>query len=239
MTHPSTWLGGRSVLLLSPHPDDVAYSVGGIVALAAGIADLSMLTVFGRSAWALSADLRLQGVDAVTRTRADENRAYCGLRGITYHALEFGDSSCQGYDEAGEMSADPANDPRTGTVQAAVNARVAALAPDIVLAPAAIGGHIDHRIVAEAARQLDGVRVLFYEDLPYAAWQTLQAIEQTLAASELSPFASVDISGVIDDKIEGMWLYRTQTSVGTIGEMLLHADRLGVGGLRRVERVWI
>ena len=239
MTHPAAWLGGCKVLLLSPHPDDIAYSIGGLVALAKGVAELSMLTVFPRSAWALPADLRSQGPDAISPVRAAEDRTFGARHGMAYHPLDFGDSSCHGYDEDGEMAADPADDPRAERVCDTLHARVRALSPDLVLAPASIGGHVDHRIVTEAARRLDGVGVAFYEDLPYAAWQMLGAIERSLTGAGLSPFALVDIGNVIDEKIAGMWVYETQTSAGTVSEMLLHAARLGGGGLRYAERIWL
>ena len=44
---------------------------------------------------------------------------------------------------------------------------------DLVLAPSALGGHIDHRLVRQAAQQAVGASSLvFYEDLPYACRMT-------------------------------------------------------------------
>ena len=51
---------------------------------------------------------------------------------------------------------------------------VAALAPDAVVLPLALGGHVDHVTARMAMTQADGAAatmpVAFYEDLPYAAW---------------------------------------------------------------------
>jgi len=44
---------------------------------------------------------------------------------------------------------------------------------DLVLAPLALGGHVDHLLVREAARQAFAAEtLLFYEDLPYACWMS-------------------------------------------------------------------
>lgn len=53
---------------------------------------------------------------------------------------------------------------------AALRERIAKLPADaVVLAPAAVGGHIDHRLVREAALlSIAPERLVLYEDLPYA-----------------------------------------------------------------------
>lgn len=239
ITDAAAWLRDRRVLLLSPHADDVAYSIGGLVALSGPGAAMTMLTVFGRSAWALSRELRAEGVEAIARARAAEDGAYCAVHGISYVALDFDDSSERGYDEAGELAAAPADDPQTGAVRDALLEQVRTLSPDLILAPASIGGHIDHRIVTQAVRSLGRDRVAFYEDVPYAAWRSLRDIERALTGAGMTPAVAADISRVLDEKIDGMWRYTTQTTAGTIGEMLLHAERLGMGGARYVERLWI
>lgn len=238
MDDPVAWLAGRKVLLLSPHPDDIAYSIGGLVARAAAAAEMAMLTVFSRSAWALPPELRAAGSAAISAVRMAEDRAFCASHGVAHHALDFGDSSLEGYDEAAEMASSAADDARSEPVFEAIRERVRALAPDLVLTPAAIGGHIDHRIVLAAARRLDGVERAYYEDIPYAAWQTLRDMELALTGAGLTPLRAFDIAPVLDDKIAGMWVYRSQTDAGTIAEMLLHAERLGVGGARHAERIW-
>ncbi len=40
---------------------------------------------------------------------------------------------------------------------------------DLVIAPLALGDHIDHRIAQAAARRVGIAAMAFYEDLPYAA----------------------------------------------------------------------
>jgi LmbE family N-acetylglucosaminyl deacetylase len=234
---PSTWRG-RKVLLLAPHADDVAYSIGGLVAGWAGQVDGTLLTVFGRSGWALPRALRKQGVAAITAERLAEDRAYCARRGLRHDYFDCADSVLLGYDDAGELAARPEQDPRTGDIGKLVADFVATMAPDLVLAPCALGGHIDHAIVRRAAAALAGVEVLYYEDVPYSATLSLAALERELGAAGLVPAVAIDIDAVYAAKCDDMWLYRSQTSAPTIAEMRLHAQRLGTGAARHVERLW-
>ncbi|WP_327325231.1 PIG-L family deacetylase [Streptomyces sp. NBC_01210] len=50
---------------------------------------------------------------------------------------------------------------------------------ELLLAPLAVGGHVDHRITAAAARQLDRP-LLWYEDIPYALFDRCRGWQKTL-----------------------------------------------------------
>lgn len=239
MSHamPSPWRG-RKVLLLSPHADDIAYSIGGLVAGWAGQVDGTLLTVFGRSGWALPRALRKQPVEAISAARLAEEQAYCARRGLRHDYFDCADSVLLGYDDAGELTARPEQDPRTGDIVKLVADYVARTAPALVLAPCALGGHIDHAIVQRAAAALHDVEVLYYEDVPYSATLSLQALERELAGAGLVPAMTVDIDADLAAKCDDMWLYRSQTSAPTIAEMRLHAQRLGSATARHGERLW-
>jgi LmbE family N-acetylglucosaminyl deacetylase len=228
----------RSVLLLSPHADDVAYSIGGIVARLSMRADILLMTVFGRSGWALPQALRQESVDAVSALREQEDRAYCERRQIDYALLPCPDSFVMGYDEAQELSVAPDDDPRTADIVKLIGDSVAHLVPHVVLAPCGLGGHVDHQIVRTAAEALDHVEVLYYEDVPYSASLPLAELDRQLTAQGLAPAVTVDIEIVLEGKCEDMWGYRSQTGAPTIAEMLLHASRVGAGTARYAERLW-
>jgi LmbE family N-acetylglucosaminyl deacetylase len=53
------------------------------------------------------------------------------------------------------------------TVARSVTGLIARSKPDFVLAPLAVGGHVDHIIVRQIAATQDGVTTLYYEDYPY------------------------------------------------------------------------
>jgi LmbE family N-acetylglucosaminyl deacetylase len=229
---------GKRILLLSPHADDVAYSIGGIVARLAMQADILLMTVFGRSGWALPQTLCQASVDAISAMREQEDRAYCVRRRIDYALLAYPDSFVMGYDEAKELSVVAADDPRTTNIVKRVGDTVACLVPHIVFAPCGLGGHVDHQIVRTAVDALDQVEVFYYEDVPYSASLSLAELDRQLTAQGLAPTVTADIELVLAGKCEDMWSYRSQTSALTIAEMLLHAGRVGMGTARYAERLW-
>lgn len=229
---------GRKILLLSPHADDVAYSIGGIVARLSMQADLRLITVFGHSGWALPQASCEKSIAVISAEREEEDRAYCARRRIDYVRLSCPDSFVMGYDEATELSTVGSDDPRTnGVVNLILNA-VTFQVPQVVLAPCGIGGHVDHQIVRIAADALHHVEVLYYEDVPYSSSLPLPELERQLAVQGLTPAITADIESVLKSKYEDMWGYRSQTSASTVAEMLLHAGRVGAGSTRYAERLW-
>lgn len=229
---------GKRILMLSPHADDVAYSIGGIVAWLSMRADLRLMTIFGHSGWALPQASREKSADAISAEREREDRAYCARRWIDYDLLPCPDSFVMGYDKATELSTAATDDPRTEGVVNLIRNAVACRVPQVVLAPCGLGGHVDHQIVRIAADTLDHVEVLYYEDVPYSSSLPLPELERQLAVEGLTPAMTADIDVVLESKCEDMWGYRSQTSVSTIAEMLLHAGRVGTGTARYAERLW-
>jgi len=252
VTKAAPWRSGDRVLLLSPHPDDVAYSIGGLIAIATRTAhavDVSLLTVFSRSAWALPKELRRRGPAAIEAVRTAEDAAFCSAYAIAHVALGFPDSSLAGYDEEAERRADPGTDPRAPAVAAAIAEHLRVAAPDWILCPAAIGDHVDHRIVHDAVvgtgiadargrAAADGASILFYEDIPYAAWSSLTEIDARASAAGLRAEPALAIDGVLAAKVQGMWGYASQTSGVTVEEMMMHAARVAPPGAAYGERLW-
>jgi len=134
-------------LFLSPHADDVVLSCPGAV-LAARRAVI--LTVFGD--------------DPI---RQAEDRAAAEILGaeVVHAGLpEAPQRSARHRSLSGLLGARSAQLP--GLVES-LHDLVGALRPARVWAPLGVGGHVDHRLVFEAARSLTG-DVWLYEDRPYA-----------------------------------------------------------------------
>lgn len=107
---------------------------------------------------------------------------------------------------------------------------------DLVLIPAGLGNHLDHRIVAEAgvllAREHDD-HLGFYEDRPYAGFLEPGERDRQLArlGLDLEPF---DMSGPITESLH-RWLRRCYPS--QINQLFVHGmARDRTSGAR--ERVW-
>jgi LmbE family N-acetylglucosaminyl deacetylase len=178
--HPATtaWLRrrfGAATLVLSPHFDDAAYSVAGVMrALAQAGTAVRMLTLFGRSAYAPNRPEL--DVDGVVALRLAEDAAAARLihpqlatawRDIPDVALRRGLAV-----EAVVSKAPLDAESQTLTDTLAREIESSLGKDETVVAPLGMGWHIDHRIAAGIGARLarGGRTVHFYEDLPYAGF---------------------------------------------------------------------
>ena len=156
------------VLMLSPHPDDVAWSLGGTVAaLRRAGAELHVVTFFGRTCYAPGH--ATHGELAASRVRALEEHAWATFAGVRLRRFDLSDASLRGYDDETEIG--PSPEPElVGRIRAELAELVHALRPEVIVAPLAAGGHVDHAAVRTATVALrPAAGVAWYEDLPYAA----------------------------------------------------------------------
>jgi LmbE family N-acetylglucosaminyl deacetylase len=166
-----------TALAFSPHLDDAAFSCGGtLAALAAAGWRVVVATVFTRSmpnptgfALACQLDKGLgEAVDYMALRRSEDEASMRAL-GASPIWLPFPEAPHRGYGSAPELFAPPRPDDRTGeTIAPALRALTDAETPDLILAPQAIGGHVDHVAVARAVAHLpDCPPVLWWSDFPY------------------------------------------------------------------------
>lgn len=161
-------MSSRRLLILSPHSDDTAFSLGGLLATGSVFQGWHkhQLTLFVRSRHAPCAP-DLNSVEAITKTRCREDDAFCGYHNIVLQRLDFEETLLRGYPSIDSifMPRPPTDDALfERTCEEVARAVVGA---DSVLAPLGIGGHIEHILVREACRRARP-DALYYEDLPYA-----------------------------------------------------------------------
>lgn len=166
----------RRVFYLSPHPDDIVLSCsGGLLADLADGKEVTLVSVF------------ISGEAAATRRAEDEKAA--AVLGCKYVSLDLFEAPDRPeiHGSLGLfMPYGPAHLGITSEVVARLRWHIAAKAE--LVAPLAVGGHIDHRIVHEAARALAfelGLGLTYFEDLPYslppyALARRLAALETTI-----------------------------------------------------------
>ena len=169
----------RRALALSPHLDDAAFSCGGTLArLARSGWEVTVATVFTRSmpsptgfALACQLDKGLPAEADYMALRRAEDADACAALGARPLWLDFAEAPHRGYGDAAALFAAPrAEDDVLAPLCAALGGLVDA-APDLILAPQAIGGHVDHVLVALALRLLlaaEAPPVLWWTDFPYA-----------------------------------------------------------------------
>lgn len=85
-------------------------------------------------------------------------------------------------------------------------------AADQIYAPLAAGNHVDHRLVRQAAEQVFGTGLIYYEDFPYVA-----ELENLTAVLTPTPdqwqATSIELSETaVRAKIEAIWAYVSQRS---------------------------
>jgi len=165
----------RSIYYLGPHPDDIAFScAGSVLADVASGAAVTMVSVF------------LSGEAAAQRRTEDEQAAK--VLGCKYLSLDLFDAPDRPeiHGSLGLfMPYGPAHLGITSEVVARLRWHITA--PAQLRAPLAVGAHIDHRIVHEAARSLAfelKLGLAYFEDLPYSLGA--HALARRLAALEVS-----------------------------------------------------
>ena len=155
-------------IALSPHLDDAAFSCGGTLArLARSGWDVTICTVFTRSvpnptgfALACQTSKGLAAEVDYMALRRDEDSVACAALGATPLWLDECEAPHRGYHSAAALFGPPhADDAPPALPQ---------LTADLLLAPQAVGGHVDHVLLAHALRH-EARPILWWTDFPYAS----------------------------------------------------------------------
>ena len=255
---------------LSPHLDDAVLSCGGAIHhQVAGGDEVLVITLFAGdpppdrslSDFAQGQPAHRMGAPRPVALRRVEDAAALVLLGAGFVHLSFLDAIYRrGHREAGEAAGAwlyDGLDSLMGAVHPADPVTPAALADSVtdclagdgmetLYAPLAVGGHVDHRLVNQAARLLSkrGCRLVYYEDYPYAedsdrVGEALDAAGLALWAGKPIPLSTSDIAA----KVAALAYYRSQLAV-LFGEpeampsrvWSFAATRFQMGKL--AERIW-
>jgi LmbE family N-acetylglucosaminyl deacetylase len=174
------------LLVISPHLDDAVLSCGGTMFRAAleGARVLAVTVFTGdapaghRSPFAGSFEASWGLGEDATRVRRAEDAAACAIVGATTRHLPFVDAIYR-VDPDTREPLYTSSEALFGTLRAcegeltdsvarALRALSSALAPaHRVLAPLALGDHVDHQITRRAAERAFGPTLRYYEDFPY------------------------------------------------------------------------
>ncbi|MCL1127229.1 PIG-L deacetylase family protein [Shewanella surugensis] len=175
----------KPILLISPHSDDISFSMGGVIANHSYWvrANVHMLTVYNKSNHApyhSSSD-----ISEITAIRTREDKQFCKQNHFHYFQLGFTEALVRGYQNTADIFElkKPEDDDSYLGVKATLSPLLAEY--DLVFAPLGIGNHIEHRILQKIVAQLAPNKALFYEDLPYAADYTSK-INTEIAHSQLN-----------------------------------------------------
>lgn len=214
-----------TALFISPHLDDVAFSCGGALIKRADEGWRTiLLTVFTRSvmpvsgfALACQLDKGLSAEIDYMALRRTEDIEFARLAGAAkVEHLDFREAPHRGYESAAGLFAgiNAGDDAWREVAEVLTN-----FDADEIYAPQALGDHVDHLQTARAVVHRDFAgRVLWYRDMPYASRQSVQRGSVSRAPEHE---AVVDVSAMLDRKIDACAAYRTQIpfQFGDVGEM--------------------
>lgn len=185
-------LDGKNLIVLSPHSDDPAFSVGGLLqnpGLKA--AKCLVMVFFSESSFTPGdeGDIDPAAIEKVSRLRKSEDVAFqkrIAGGGAEFEWLGFKDAPLRGYRLGSSY--------QSGAPLLAYDLELAwaiaeMVAPNIfaetvILAPLALGAHIDHRITRTAAlavRHAHEIELLLYEDMPYATELGAERVAEMVA----------------------------------------------------------
>jgi len=163
------------IVAISPHLDDAAFSVGGLLASRARAGDrVTIVTCFtGNVAEPTGFALACQldkglgpEVDYMALRRAEDHAA-CAVIGATAVHLPLLEAPHRGYASARELfAARRDDDAMLAPLSKALADQITLLSPDLLLGPLAIGNHVDHWLVRDALETC-GASILLWEDWPY------------------------------------------------------------------------
>jgi len=238
-------------IVLAAHLDDGILSCGGQIYQRAQAGEKVLVATVmagdaqvGASDYAQSLRDRWQLDTSAEAQRRAEDAAACGLLGADYLHWPIPDCIYRGradgemYYQSDDEIFGPVHPGEAGLVAEVVT--LLAGLPDAgqILAPLTVGNHVDHIFVRQAAEQVFGKRLDYYEDYPYV--QKIGSLEEVLERTgqgwqeTLYPLSEVALGA----KIEAILAYRSQFSTFWTDRADLERQVRGytekVGG----ERMW-
>ena len=155
----------RKIIVISPHPDDAAFSIGGLLSKLKNNYIL-LITCFNQSCVREKADATI-----TTSIRSREDEFYSKFIGAGIIRLGLHDTSIRTNIGAEIRSKDEEMLVRSSLTDR-LTSKVNQFRKPIVFVPLAIGGHPDHLHCREAAiLNLTKHCLIFYEDLPYGQFE--------------------------------------------------------------------
>jgi LmbE family N-acetylglucosaminyl deacetylase len=231
--------GVRTAVAVSPHLDDAVFSAGGVLALLSRTGwRVRVVTCFTASVddprpFALSTQLDKglpADVDYMALRRAEDQAAQRRLGVLPPVHLPLPEAPHRGYDSPPELFVPPRPDDTAGTALQGL-LRPHLEPADLVLAPQAIGAHVDHLLTARAvAAVAPPSRTGWWRDVPYVTRTPPSGARSPSGVLKGTSEVTVDIGAVLADKTAAARCYTTQLAFqfggpGRTGEVLSRTAR--------------
>ncbi|MGB9940437.1 PIG-L deacetylase family protein [Methanosarcina sp.] len=229
-------------ILISPHSDDIAYSLGGALLKNYFEKPVVLVTVFMRSSF--SPRLKLIDPEEITRIRRLEDIEFTKKIGIRYESFHFPEAPLRGKTSYEDIfgNSDPFSDPIYEDVYHSLLKLIKSSPDAVVVSPMSLGNNIDHLIIFEACSSIcqeNNIKISYYEDVPYASLLTLEQIKNK--AFKISPRlkpCSIDITSMLHGKLANLKIYKTQIGRKIPKGVFTHAARIGIDSKGLIETHW-
>lgn len=229
------------ILIVAPHSDDAVLCLGGrMLKGKSGLESFSVLNLFSICAFTILPNL--SDPLEITRLNNDEEKAALEKVGVIVEFMYFPEVLMRNYPDWRSLPAYR----KDGQIKEKIIRRIVAEKKDRFYFPLGIGDHTDHQIVTTIAIELfkqgffQNSELFFYEDLPYAleigVGDKLEEVQQKLGV----PLEErcLDISGVIDKKIDLICIYKTQYDRNYAMRIKRYAEELAEQKNKFYERSW-
>lgn len=224
-------------ILVSPHSDDIAYSIGGSLLQDFFMKPVLMVTVFTRSNY--SPNIKTNDIEISSKIRQSEDIEFINKVKIDYQSFQFSEPPLRGYSHNNMFECNnPALDPIYSEVYNSLRKLIKSYPCELIVAPIGLGNHIDHIMICDICHKIsreNNIKIIFYEDLPYALWVTLNQIKMRANSitSGLQP-VKIDITPEFNDKYNNIKLYKSQRWIFQI-LIKLYSLRVGMEDKRFLE----
>ncbi len=233
------WPGAN--LILSPHADDAAFSLGGILHLGLLRVPVTLLTLFGKSNYLEHGGFQ-PGWESATQTRRAEEEAFAARLGLDLDFRTLPEAALRESIEGDRLFASGAAEQLKDFPELfeTLSASMRDAQLETVWIPLGLGCHRDHLLVQRTATRIAETLSLaccYYEDLPYAHWLSERSIRRHAEAIDrrIRP-VFVAVESVIERKMEALGLYPSQVSGRHLDAVEAYARRWSRTEAR--ERVW-
>jgi len=225
-------------ILVSPHSDDIAYSIGGTLLQNFFNRPILMVTIFTKSNY--SPSIKISGSEIISKVRRLEDIGFADKLEMEYQSLNFNEPPLRGYSR-GDIFANnnPTSDPIYTEVHNNLLKLIKSYRCNLIVSPMGLGNHIDHIMLCDICYRIakeNNIKIVFYEDLQYASMLTLKQIKDR--ANSINPnlkYSNINISSIFHDKIENMKFYKTQARRTFFTMIKSHALRLGIQNKSLIE----
>ncbi|CAG0964081.1 2'-N-acetylparomamine deacetylase [Methanosarcinales archaeon] len=225
-------------ILVSPHSDDIAYSIGGTLLQNFFNRPILMVTIFTKSNY--SPSIKISGSKIISKVRRLEDIGFADKLEMEYQSLNFNEPPLRGYSRVDIFANNnPTSDPIYTEVHNNLLKLIKSYRCNLIVSPMGLGNHIDHIMLCDICYRIakeNNIKIVFYEDLQYASMLTLKQIKDR--ANSINPnlkYSNINISSIFHDKIENMKFYKTQARRTFFTMIKSHALRLGIQNKSLIE----